>query len=221
MKIKRLILLILAALLCLGCAHGEALDTALYAGYTGEAVEGSAEYIQALLAVNNSGERAKATGALTLETTVWRDGLPVSQEAETLCWADGVYVDIPDSGRDAARVFIASGESYMIQEGMIYTMPTTELLGHELAPADMLFVYDPEEVVLGLREWDGGSAILARAGEQWMEYFVDGDMRISEIRVYLALDGGETPELVQSIRAEDAAALEIPSFILRAQKAKR
>jgi hypothetical protein len=205
---------IMLALLLLSCAAAEPLEFDVYPDYTGEPAADSDGLIEDIMAANDVRANIEKYGALAKKMYVPDgDGMSLIREDTAAC-VDGVYVRrmIQNS---AAEIYTAGDTAYMIENGAIYTMPAAAIPGIG-AVDDFLFVYDESEYVCAVRDWENGRVALTRAGDTWLEYFLDNDSVICAIKTY---EGAENPECSAYITVEACDAPDIPSFIIReAQK---
>lgn len=207
---KKLLVMIIALLLmAFACAEG--LDFSQYPDYTGDAMPDSAETIEKIMAGSDVRTAISRFGALKQTMYVPSGENMAFYRSDVAFVRDGfdVIQIIEDESID---IFAVNGTAYMIENGAIYTMPVENLPARIPAVDEFVFVYDETEEVVGSREWEGGSVILTRAADTWIEYFVDENMFIGAIKVY----SGENAETCTAyITVEPAPAPEMPSFIIR------
>lgn len=205
-------ILLIAILLMALCACAENLDpVSLYPEYTGEPLENSAAIIDEIMAANNVRANIEKFGALRQDIYIPSGESVTPYRADVAFVQDGL--DIIQIIEDPEiRIYAVNGVAYMIENGAIFTMPVENLPANIPALDDFVFVYDETEVVLGAREWEGGNVYLARAGETWLEYFLDETSFICAIKMYT---GEENPEFTGYITVTGVETPEIPSFIIR------
>lgn len=207
---KRILVLVIAILTTL-CAAGETLDLDQYGGYTGQTVENSAEIIQDIMDANVIRDIIAENGGIRQDVFIPQGESMTFYRGEVAAIVDGIEVrQIIEAS--ATQIYLAEGTAYMIENGSIFTMPVENLPVTVSALDDFVFVYDETERVLGIREWEKGEVVLARAEDMWLEYFLDGEYFICAIKTY---EGEEAPECTGYITVEAVPQPEVPSFIIR------
>lgn len=207
---KRILVLVIAILTTL-CAAGETLDLDQYGGYTGQAVENSAEIIQDIMDANVIRDIIAENGGIRQDVFIPQGESMTFYRGEVAAIVDGIEVRQIIEASDT-QIYLAEGTAYMIENGSIFTMPVENLPVTVSALDDFVFVYDETERVLGIREWEKGEVVLARAEDMWLEYFLDGEYFICAIKTY---EGEEAPECTGYITVEAVPQPEVPSFIIR------